>query len=105
MNALLAIIFGADAAVKMVAMGPRRYLDDSERIRDLASALLTLAVNLALALALALACSPYIAHPRGKPCSPSLLTLAVNLAHPTLLTLAVNLALALALALACSPSR
>ena len=42
-NAMLAIIFGADASLKMAVLGPRRYFDDSEAVRDLASALLTLA--------------------------------------------------------------
>lgn len=41
-NALLAITFGAEAALKMLVLGPARYFDVQENIRDLVSALLTL---------------------------------------------------------------
>jgi hypothetical protein len=42
-NALLAITFGGEATVKMLVLGPARYFDVNENIRDFISALLTLA--------------------------------------------------------------
>ena len=41
-NALLALTFGAEAAFKMLALGPARYFDVNENTRDFVSALLTL---------------------------------------------------------------
>jgi hypothetical protein len=41
-NALLAITFGGEATVKMLVLGPARYFDVHENIRDFISALLTL---------------------------------------------------------------
>ena len=41
-NTLLAVTFGAEAALKMLILGPARYFDVQENIRDLVSALLTL---------------------------------------------------------------
>jgi hypothetical protein len=43
MNSMLAITFGAEAALKMLVLGPARYLANAENARDFISALLTLA--------------------------------------------------------------
>ena len=42
-NALLAFMFGAEACVKLIVLGPARYFDVHENSRDFVSALLTLA--------------------------------------------------------------